>query len=496
MNASYQVIICGVNDNFSKKQVMDNLVLLFKVTEDKLAHVFATPNFVIKGGLDLDKANKYLAAVEKCGCTCVIEPENHRVDVPAPLQSEEANQPTTKKLLSKFEKDCITEHGVFIMSGGTQLTPKQFGLMAVKSAIDDTIKDAGEIVGNNESEFRRAISASAEGVHLHLIALQAAALYVYAAKFLAVSKEVLSELYQGINTGFNELLISADGSPVGKNRPDVLDILELAFRLYGKSLSDELNEGGGSSEYDGDFLNMGSTALLFSEKMASLCGVQAQLQESSIDKINVERIAAANGIVYLLKLGDAKHITYSSGTCSTKPSAAPVALKSPPSENEIWTQTVLFFVHEPMVAFKCGRYPVDKIINQFPVIERRKIKESIDAVVELGFFVMVGSDIQLTDKGEMLYQSLFEVSRKSADERNELAKTAPMFAALLTTIQQDSRLNPPSTPTTSAATTSSSTKPHTDVIPGHTPLTLGNKIFLAVLATWMLLGAIKLIFGK
>lgn len=72
-----------------------------------------------------------------------------------------------------------------------------------------------------------------------------------------------------------------------------------------------------------------------------------------------------------------------------------IGMKDNLRENEMWTQTILHLVHEPMVAFKVGRYPVGKIINQLPVNERRKIKEGIDAVTELGFFVMDGSDICL-----------------------------------------------------------------------------------------------------
>lgn len=193
--------------------------------------------------------------------------------------------------------------------------------------------------------------------------------------------------------------------------------------------------------------------------------------------------------MYLLKLCDAKHITYKSEICSTKPSAAP--LENTPSENEIWTQTVLFFVHEPMVAFKCGRYPVNKIINQFPVVERRKIKESIDAVVELGFFVMEGSDIQLTDKGEMLFQALFEVSQKSADERHELAITAPKFAALLTAIQLDSRLTPP--PVTSVAPVNSNTTSSANTAYEPKPPSFGDKFALAFLLIAVLTTLVKII---
>lgn len=120
-----------------------------------------------------------------------------------------------------------------------------------------------------------------------------------------------------------------------------------------------------------------------------------------------------------------------------------IDLKDKATENETWTLAILFIVHEPMVAFKVVRYPVAKIIDQFPVDERGKIKESIDAVEELGFFVIDKNDIQLTDKGETLFEMLPQLCQQSADERLELAKKYPGAASLLTAIGRDSRLSPP-----------------------------------------------------
>ena len=197
-----------------------------------------------------------------------------------------------------------SENGVFVANDGGRLTPEQFGIMAVKSAIDDTIKDATEIVGNNETEFRRALAIKAEGVHLHLIALQSAVLYVYAAQFLAVPNNVLGKVYQGITTAFNKLIVNIDGSPVDKWR---VDILEGAFRLYIQSLNVELHT---KTEEMGFTTNYGATASIFSKEISVLCGVEKELKNSQIDKVLVELTAANNGIIYLLKFGDSKPITY------------------------------------------------------------------------------------------------------------------------------------------------------------------------------------------
>lgn len=193
-------------------------------------------------------------------------------------------------------------NGVFITKDGSRLTPEQFGVMAVKSAIDDTIKDATEIIG-----IYSALVKTKGMVHLHLIALQTAVFYVYAAQFLAAPNDVLGEVYQGMQTGFNKLIVNSDGSPVDKL---LIDALEASLRSYIQSLSIELHT---KTEDMGFNLDRGATASKFSQEMSVLCGVQT----SQIDKLLIENIAAANGIIYLLKFGDSKPIIYSVSNAAT-----------------------------------------------------------------------------------------------------------------------------------------------------------------------------------
>jgi len=96
-----------------------------------------------------------------------------------------------------------------------------------------------------------------------------------------------------------------------------------------------------------------------------------------------------------------------------------------------------------MVAHKVGRYSMDKILSQFPVNERGKIKQGIEATIELEFFVLDGGDVCLTDKGEKLFEVLSNVSKASNVERLEMKKLYPKTASLLDSINHDSRLTPP-----------------------------------------------------
>jgi hypothetical protein len=85
------------------------------------------------------------------------------------------------------------------------------------------------------------------------------------------------------------------------------------------------------------------------------------------------------------------------------------------TENQTWAQILLFFVYQPMVANKAGRYPLIQIIHQFPVDERAKVKQGIDALIEMNIFLMAGTDICITNKSESLLKGLAHIDGKPAD---------------------------------------------------------------------------------
>lgn len=163
------------------------------------------------------------------------------------------------------------------------------------------------------------------------------------------------------------------------------------------------------------------------------------------------------------------------------------------TENQTWAQVLLFIVYQPIVANKTGKYPLSEIISQFPVNERAKVKQGIDALIEMHIFVMDGRDICITNKSESLFQGLEHIAGKPAEAVEDmLRKTAPAFSSLLATINNDSRFAPPIDPlptnprsgSASSAVTASEVK----------PTGLGNKIVLGVFLLIVLLGLVKLIF--
>lgn len=75
MNATYRVVISGLQEGFSKDQVNNNLAGLFKTTVEKLPDIFGQSTYVVKKNLDLETAKKYQALIQKQGCGCLVESE-------------------------------------------------------------------------------------------------------------------------------------------------------------------------------------------------------------------------------------------------------------------------------------------------------------------------------------------------------------------------------------------------------------------------------------
>ena len=165
------------------------------------------------------------------------------------------------------------------------------------------------------------------------------------------------------------------------------------------------------------------------------------------------------------------------------------------TENQTWAQTLLFIVYQPMVANKTGRYPLAQIVNQFPANERAKVKEGIDALIEMKIFAIEGRDICITNRSEGLLQVINHIPGKPADAVEEMLKTSPAISSTLATINNDIRFSPPSdvTPATPATTHSSNTL-NAIPAPGTVPMSIGNKIFLGIFFVIVLLGLMKLVF--
>lgn len=115
MNKTYQVVITGINDSYSKAQVTENLAKLFKTPIDKIPNILNQSRYIIKKNLDLITAQKYQSSIEQQGCLCVIE-----ADADLDLNIVESAEP-----LSNSSSELVTNIAdISAMGPTTEKTPK------------------------------------------------------------------------------------------------------------------------------------------------------------------------------------------------------------------------------------------------------------------------------------------------------------------------------------------------------------------------------------
>ncbi|MDD2685126.1 MAG: hypothetical protein PHY62_03095 [Gallionella sp.] len=107
------------------------------------------------------EVNQILAAIER-------DPRLNPSKYQKLSSSQETNQPLNEE---SHRNELMPSGGEIVITGEAQLSPENFGLIVVKRAIDSTVADAMDIIGSNETAFRKAIAAKARGVHILLIAL-------------------------------------------------------------------------------------------------------------------------------------------------------------------------------------------------------------------------------------------------------------------------------------------------------------------------------------
>ncbi|SFV01855.1 hypothetical protein [Pseudoduganella namucuonensis] len=73
---SYRVVTAGPRDGHTHEHVSARLAALFRRTEEQMRALLAAPRAIIKKQIDFADAQRFKAALEDCGCVCVVEPES------------------------------------------------------------------------------------------------------------------------------------------------------------------------------------------------------------------------------------------------------------------------------------------------------------------------------------------------------------------------------------------------------------------------------------
>lgn len=86
MEATYSVHITGIKDGITIDEASGSLSRLFNISQQRAASILSAGRFPVKTGIDLKTSVKYEEALDKCGVTCVVEPEAAKPNSPPPCQ--------------------------------------------------------------------------------------------------------------------------------------------------------------------------------------------------------------------------------------------------------------------------------------------------------------------------------------------------------------------------------------------------------------------------
>jgi hypothetical protein len=76
MDASYKIVLTGIQFRRDRKEVRDNLAKLFKCEPDRIERLLATAPVSVKSGVSLDAALKYQKAIQNTGAECIVKHGN------------------------------------------------------------------------------------------------------------------------------------------------------------------------------------------------------------------------------------------------------------------------------------------------------------------------------------------------------------------------------------------------------------------------------------
>lgn len=185
-------------------------------------------------------------------------------------------------------------YGIFNISGEGNLSPINYGVVAVKLSISASENVLNEIIAEQMTKAQQAIAANHGTAQLHLLVLQASVYYVCANLLSNGNRDVLTSVYEGITKGLDVLL---DGI-------NVKNLMEI-FEDYGRALTEEIK-----NPPEENYFQMGATASLVAGNIFGQCKVDTHSLDFQIEKRRVEAIVALHGIGFLLSILNEPLITY------------------------------------------------------------------------------------------------------------------------------------------------------------------------------------------
>ena len=99
LSSTYSIAVTGIQAGIAKDTAIKQLAELLQVAEEKATSMLESQKFIVKNGVDLATSAKYEAALRKCGCDVIVEPDDVANDLTFdfPESSKpELSSPTTQ----------------------------------------------------------------------------------------------------------------------------------------------------------------------------------------------------------------------------------------------------------------------------------------------------------------------------------------------------------------------------------------------------------------
>lgn len=190
-------------------------------------------------------------------------------------------------------------HGSFYLNSEGPIAPFNYGLEAVKQALEATSKKLKEIAESCHSVVEEKIVANQGPFQLHLIALYVAAWYVCAQRCCSSDRLVLTDVVSGISSAM-AAIFSKDGTAT-----ELSQFMYELFKEYSQSLSTEFDHADPNKPFD-----LSVTANLVTEYLGKQLGIDEFLQQNPLEKALMLFFSYAFGIRLLQQLYLEKRVAY------------------------------------------------------------------------------------------------------------------------------------------------------------------------------------------
>lgn len=188
--------------------------------------------------------------------------------------------------------------------GDKPLSPFEYGFFVIKASVGSSEEALREIIGDNDTRIKQEISSKNPIIQLHILALQVAVFMLYAEEICS-SRDVLTEISEGISTG----LVALWGGNSNSEPPELASFTYEIFLEYRKALLSEVNAIKNDNFLN--FLDKSVSTNLVVAYIGKQCAIESLLEENLIETLQIKAVVAGKGVGLLSTLIANKSVSYS-----------------------------------------------------------------------------------------------------------------------------------------------------------------------------------------